>query len=907
MQGLLNPGVAILASMTATALGAQEAAQVPICMEVQAPDYRLEFFPRVVAKGQRPLVLALGGGAAKGIAHAGVLQRLQEEGIPVSGIAGTSMGALMGSMYATGYSGFAIQRVLEKVDLGTLLLDRQHRFPGETLWEQENERITFLSLELEPGSGLAFSPGTSTGHELKRALQIILARGSLGSDEPFDRLRMPFRAVSSDIQTGRPSAPSRGELATVVRASMSIPGLFAPVLLGEHQHVDGMLVQNLPVETARALDPNALVLAVEVGKGLDPGRQNSVLGLAFRSLDVSIEERTEISRKASDILVRPHTEPLDYLDFHHQVQIAVQEGRRAFDQNLDSLEACLYGPDGAIPAPSGPLTLLARGGLADRILGMARAFLPEGPRLRRHYARLLRRILAEGYASRAEVRFPAGGPVLDVSPWPDLVGVDVEAPEPWRGLLLQRLAEEGLHPGGPWNPTALARALDHLCLEALLRGHPGVSTEGTYFDPGTRKLRVNVQETFPERIVVRKGPLPPAQTTYLQHLLSPYEGAPLDVRAFAQDLGLAERRLGLKELRLAKEKDMERSLVVIPVPENRTIVDASFAYESTWQAHGALGIQVNRLYGTEFNLGFHGATNRIRNFMELEISRPIGPSPSIGWRLAGTLTERSILPETRAFPFATSFLPAYLEHRTLRERSLGVGLFARLGMEDRGLLSVDHSRRLNDLQPAPEGQGTGSMDLTQAMFEWDSFDRYLFPTRGLLLRVKAGGGRLDKADPRTEGRTFRSAYLRVRNLWSIGPWASMEWDLETGLGWRLPLSRWYAAGGPDFFAGTASGGLLTPNFAAFRLGFPLRVINAFGVNLQVCPRMDAGYLGAAEPGRLTSGPLVHGMGASLRSEIGRWFCEVAIGRWSSPHTSAFEKTRVNILFGAHPIDLWRDR
>lgn len=906
MKGNNVVAVAMLVTLGAIPGWSRDASRSPLRMVTQDPDYRLEFFPRFFAEGQRPLALALGGGAAKGIAHLGVLQRLQEEGLPVSGIAGTSMGALVGSMYVTGYSGFAIQSVLEEVDLGALLLDRQHRIPGKTLWEQENERVTFLSLEVEPGHGVVFSPGTSSGYELKLALQILLGRGALGADASFDHLRVPFRAVASNLQTGRATAPDGGELATVVRASMSVPGLFSPVILGDHQLVDGMLVQNLPVETARSLVPSALVMAVEVGKGLDEVRQNSILGLAFRSLDVSIEERTEISRKASDILVRPNTDPIEYLEFHKQVRLAVEEGRRAFDQRLEALEGGLYGPDGNLPAPTGPLAIEGPEELGPRLRALVQDNLPDGPRLRRHYGRLLRRLLASGIVSQAEVRFPPEGPRLAVTAQPVLDTVELQAPGSWRDLARQHLEEEGLRPGARWNPMALGRALDHFYLTALLRGHPMITFQGTGFDSGARTLRVKVQEFHPERIRVQPGILPPAQTRYLQRVFAPYEDAPTDARTFARDLGLAERRLGLKELRLEKGEGPGRALRVTPVPDNRTIIDAVFAYESTWQAQGALSIQANRVFGTEFGLGARGSANAIQTALALDLSRPLGAWPRIGWRITGAETALRLRPETLRFPFTPSTLPVSMANRTLRERSLGLGLFARVGMDDRGLLSLDYSHRWNDIQPAPQVRGNGSLDQAQAMFEWDSFDRYLFPTQGLLLRMKVAEGRQTALDPAAGTRTYQAAYLRLRHLWPLGAWASLEGDLETGLGWNLPLARWYSTGGPAFFAGTSSGTLFTPNFAAFRLGLPLKVGNAFGVNFQICPRVDVGYLGAGSPGQLTSAPLVRGAGASLRSEIGRWFCEVAVGRWFLPGGSPFEKTRVSVLLGAHPLDLWRN-
>ena len=138
-------------------------AQEPLRLDIQPPDYRLHFLPRFKAPGQRSLALALGGGGAKGIAHAGVLQRLEEEGLQPDTIAGTSIGAYMGSMYAVGYSGFSIQALMEHLDLGVILLDHQRRDLGETLWEQETRTATIFSVEVDRRDGLSFEPGASSG------------------------------------------------------------------------------------------------------------------------------------------------------------------------------------------------------------------------------------------------------------------------------------------------------------------------------------------------------------------------------------------------------------------------------------------------------------------------------------------------------------------------------------------------------------------------------------------------------------------------------------------------------------------------------------------------------------------------------------------------------------------------
>lgn len=871
------------------------------------PDYRLEYFPRAYAPGQRRLVLALGGGAAKGIAHVGVLQRFQEEGLPIDGIAGTSMGACIGSMYATGYSGAALQALFEKVDVGALLLDRQHRFPGETLWEQENERTTFLSLDYKPGGGFSFSPGASPGLDLKRALQILLSRGLLDATESFDSLRMPFRAVSTNLQTGRADAPSNGDLATAVRASMCVPGLFSPVLLGDQQHVDGMLVQNLPVEVARTLSGDGLVVAVEVGRSLDAVRQNSILGIAFRSLDVSVEERTEISRKAADLLLRPRTDKIPHLEFHQLVEMAVREGRRAFDAELDALEERIYGPAGSASAPGGAILVQAPEPLRTRLTTLAGATLPSGARLNRHYLRLLRGIHAAGLAQRAEVRFTAEGPLLQAEPYPELRKVDILASREWHLLAEKMLNDAGVKEGMPFNPAALGRALDAFFIQATFRGRPLVDVKGTHFDPSSGQLVLRIGEAKPDRIRIAEGILSEAQTTYLRNLLKPYEAQPFEARSFTRSFLLAEKRLGLEELRVDVDPTSAgRTLLATPIPDERVTLEAALAYESTWQTQGAVNIHANRLLGTDLGLGLNASTNKLWDSASVHFTHSFGRWPRLGLDVSLQNFEHHFLSQARQAPFQIDPEVAGLTGRSLRERKAELGFFVRIGMEDRGLVALDFSRSWASLHPDLRGSAMPRMDQIQLRGEWDSFDRYLFPKQGFLIRARLGQGwQQDEAG--SNSRSYHFAYARARHLWRLGTWASVEEDLEAGLGWDVPLARWYSVGGPSFLAGSLSAGFMTQNFAMVRLGLPLHVTQLFGVNVQVVPRVDAGYLGATHPNRLRDGAFVKGVGLGLRSEIGRWFCEVALGRWSSSDTTADEKTRINVLFGAHPFDLWRRR
>ncbi len=868
----------------------------------------LDYHPAALAGHQRPLVLALGGGGAKGIAHAGVLQRLQEEGIPVAGIAGTSAGAFVGGLYAAGYSGSTIQTLLEHYDLGSLMLDRDLRFPGETFREQEDDEVTWLRFLRDPHTGFASSPGAWSGQNLKLALRILLARRSQEAWGSFDHLRVPFRAVTTDLQTGHAFAPDRGDLASAVCASMSVPGILSPVFWDGDQLVDGMLVQNLPVETARSLDPQAAVLAVEVGQGLESAYRTSLLGLAFRALDVSIENRTEISRRAADLVLKPNTKAITYLEFHRQVQAAVQEGRAAFDRNLDALEDLLYGPEAALPAPGGVPVVRGPAPLRARAMELAAATLPDGARLNRHYLRWMRRILAEGSARRVDLEFTEAGPVLTLEPYPMLRRVEVTGPEAWTGLCGNLLEDFQVQAGAAYNPVSLGRCLDTLVLRSSLMGRPWLKVERTSFDPDQGVLQVHLREVWPQHFQVQGDRLPETQTAGLHKLLQPLEGRPMDAKTTAESFTLAEKRLGLEELRVAPDPSdpSGSTLRVTPVPDQRIALEGHLAYESTREIHGVLGLHQDHVLGTDCRFGIRGSMDRLQDEVVLEGSRVSALWPRLSCGVSAAQTVYRFLPESLWTPYAVAPFQPSLVHRFLQERILTFDVSTRLGREDQGVASLVCSRAWNSLHPQAEGEDLPASTQIQATGEWDDLDRCLFPTRGTLVRAKAGLGWLDHPDFWSGTTTFRSAYAQVTHFWPLGARVSLEGDGEAGLGWHLPFSQWYSAGGPSFLAGTPSGAFRAPNFAMARVGLPILALQAFGANIQVVPRFDVGRLAVAEPGQLTASPQVRGLSLGLRSQAWKWFCELDGGRWFTSAAVVKQEFRVNLLVGTHPFSLWRN-
>lgn len=209
--------------------------------------------------------LVLSGGGARGLAHVGVLKVLERERIPVDVIAGTSMGAIVGGLYASGLDAADIEREVARLDWGAVFAVRVDR---QDLSQRRKEQDFEVSPVLEVGvggDGLKAPLGAVSSRLLESHLRrLTLAAGQV---KHFDQLPTPFRAVATDMETGQAVVLSEGDLATALRSSMSVPGVFAPLEVEGRILGDGGLVDNLPVDVARSMGAQR-VIAVNIGTPL---------------------------------------------------------------------------------------------------------------------------------------------------------------------------------------------------------------------------------------------------------------------------------------------------------------------------------------------------------------------------------------------------------------------------------------------------------------------------------------------------------------------------------------------------------------------------------------------------------------------------------------------------------------
>jgi len=214
----------------------------------------------------RPRIgLALGGGGARGIAHISVLRMIEELHIPIDCVAGTSMGALAGGLYASGMSVDDLENLVVSTDWRRLFDDSLER-PERSFRRKQDDRdgLTTIGIGIRDG-GVKVSPGMLQGERILAMFERSTL--SVSAIDDFDRLPIPYRAVATDLNTGEAVVLDHGSLAMAMRASMSLPGIFQPVVLEGHLLLDGGLANQVPVDVVRAMGAD-VVIAVDVGTPL---------------------------------------------------------------------------------------------------------------------------------------------------------------------------------------------------------------------------------------------------------------------------------------------------------------------------------------------------------------------------------------------------------------------------------------------------------------------------------------------------------------------------------------------------------------------------------------------------------------------------------------------------------------
>ena len=293
----------------------------------------------VLVAGPR-IGLVLSGGGARGAAHVGVLKVLEEMRIPIHAIAGTSMGALVGGAYAAGVPAREIEHQLTAIDWNELLVDDPPRSEWPVRRKQESlQAIWDFTVGRNDEGEFKLPKGALAGQQVQLFFSDLVQRADPVNQ--FDDLPIPFRAIATDLENGEMVVFDGGSLPMAMRASMSVPGVFAPVETGEGLFVDGGLVRNLPVDVARQMGVD-VIIAINLGTSYRPREElDTLFGVAGQMLVILTEKNVEVSRgeliEGRDLLIEPQLGDISAGDFNRSVE-AIAIGERAARDAAPRLE-----------------------------------------------------------------------------------------------------------------------------------------------------------------------------------------------------------------------------------------------------------------------------------------------------------------------------------------------------------------------------------------------------------------------------------------------------------------------------------------------------------------------------------------------------------------------------------------
>ena len=266
---------------------------------------------------QPKIGLVLSGGGAKGFAHVGILKEIDKAGIKLDYIGGTSMGAIVGGLYAAGYSADQIEIIIEKIDFLSLIRDQIPR-NSETFFEKEYGENTMIALPVKKGI-ISLPKAISKGQNILNLLLELF--DSLDGNQDFSKLSVPFFCIATDVETGGQVLLEKGSLPLALRASGSFPTLLNPVVLDGKLLVDGGIANNFPVSVMKSKGIDIVIGADVEGHLHKKDKLNSALSIMNQIMSYQMYNKTEKEKEKIDIYIHPDLSNFSVVDFDKKDEI----------------------------------------------------------------------------------------------------------------------------------------------------------------------------------------------------------------------------------------------------------------------------------------------------------------------------------------------------------------------------------------------------------------------------------------------------------------------------------------------------------------------------------------------------------------------------------------------------------
>lgn len=285
--------------------------------------------------------LVLSGGGSRGLAHIGVLRALEEEGIEIASITGTSIGAIIGGLYTSGYSVDEIEKIAARTDWQEIFsfqtaFDRADKELGDRQqFDRYQLKLDFDGTRFQPPK--AFSPGT----KYTSYIQELVWGAPIKATTDFSTLKVPFAAVASDLSSGQSVLLTDGSLASALRMSGNVPLRYAPIAYGDDMYlIDGGIMANMPVKEALAM-PGDVTIAVDCTSPLlPPDDLENPLNIASQLISIAMKTMSDSASKYADFVIEPRLGPRDNFDFSSQKEI-IDAGYHDAKETLQLVKAYL--------------------------------------------------------------------------------------------------------------------------------------------------------------------------------------------------------------------------------------------------------------------------------------------------------------------------------------------------------------------------------------------------------------------------------------------------------------------------------------------------------------------------------------------------------------------------------------
>lgn len=677
---------------------------------------------RSAPEGSRPVVgIALSGGGARGIAHIGVLEVLEEKGVRVDRIAGTSMGSIIGGLYAAGYSTRALTDIITNIDWPAVFSsgpERRNTYIGE----KETSEWPLFELRFE-GFRAQLPSSLTSGQRISSLLSWLTLSPTYECNRDFDKLKIPFRAISTDLKSDSTVTIGSGNLGRAIQASSTIPLLFSPVKMDGMLLVDGGLKNNLPVDAARA-EGSDFVIAVAIDESMYPPEDlDNPLYIADQSTSIMMRNITRLSKKNADFLIEPDMESFssrNYTDFQDMIERGREAARKAFPALADSIKRMsASSPKATIRHLfiSPPVEQNTAEAIVRRHIGNSPVISYAA------VAQALDDLWSTGKYSSVTAKLDESSAVLEIllAPAPATVLIRLDYSEPSKNIM-PRYRFSSLKYGVPDMPTAIAR-VDSLIRSLRSDGYSLAYIKTTDFDVVENELVVDVTIPKITKISIADG-LKSRESLVMRE----FETEVGEVFDLKRIMNTVDNLYGTNLYQYATidvvRYDDGAGLVVNLIEKNWTVARFGLRYDEFFNSEGRITLTRENIMGFGNKLIMTGHTGRRRQLLMIENTNP---------RIYKTLytfnlkTYRSM-----------RLRPVYQRQSTeyeYRDERLGMIVSAGQQMDKLGNAMLEFKTETIRTRYAPSVKiKNAKKEFRSIVFRSiiDSYDRYPFPKSGFM-------------------------------------------------------------------------------------------------------------------------------------------------------------------------------